>query len=206
MIGITFYVEGPSDRKFLQDIILKWYGINLNDNQVNVLDGKDNLESRFEEAIRLNRPNFLADKKGSQPKKSIVLLDADNNIIQRKQTIQRQADEYGFSFFLWPDNKLSGDLESVLERIYNPTQQAFFDCWQDYEKCLSQYGNYYLPNRKGKIFAYLESMLGHTESQQDLIRKPHKRNFLNEDLWNLDPTHPFLKPLKEFLDQFFNPQ
>lgn len=204
MSSTKFYVEGPSDRKFLQDILKHWYEISLPNEFINVLDGKDNLKSRFEEELIRNRPNFITDQ--IQDIRSVVILDADDNPIHRRQVVSQLAANYQFDFFLWPNNELSGDLESILERIYHPVHQAFFDCWQTYENCLQASGNYYLPNRKGKIFAYLESMLGHTSSQRDLISKPDKRDFLNPNHWTLDPTHPSLKPLKEFLDPFFSIQ
>lgn len=201
-MDVQFYVEGPSDRKFLQDIVKAWYEIELSTTSINILDGKDNLKARFAEELAKNAINFEVNQfKGL---KSVVILDADNEPTKRKETVSKLADQYGFVFFLWPNNELSGDLESVLEQIYCLDQQAFFDCWQSYENCVRSKGDYYLPNRKGKIFAYLESMLGHSESQRELIGKPDKRDFLNKNHWNLDPNHPPLQPLKAFLDNHFS--
>ncbi|AUD03738.1 DUF3226 domain-containing protein [Spirosoma pollinicola] len=204
MSSVQFYVEGPSDRKFLKDIIHYWYNKELPDSYIDVLDGKDNLKHRFEQVIHLNKINFAQNQENKIH--NVVILDADDDFTQRKEVVAKLAAIYQFDFFLWPNNSQTGDLESILEIIYNPTHQPFFDCWQVYESCLSSNEFYYLPNRKGKIFAYLESILGHSESQRDLISKPDKRNFLNKDHWNLDPKHLPLKALKEFLDPFFSIQ
>lgn len=204
MNDIQFYVEGPSDRKFLKDVIKFWYDEEVSDNYIDVLDGKDNLKHRFEQVLHLNKINFAQNQENKI--RNVVFLDADDDPLRRTQVITQLANIYTFDFFLWPNNASSGDLESVLENIYNSEQQQFFDCWQTYETCLRASGHYHLPNRKGKIFAYLESMLGHTESQRDSISKPDKRDFLNKNHWNLDPAQPPLQPLKVFLDQFFSNQ
>src|SRR5690606_26743158 len=105
---------------------------------------------------------------------------------------------------LWPNHSDSGDLETVLENIYNSENRDFFVCWQGYENCLKASGKYTTPNRKAKIFAYLESLHGSSKSQKELL-KDEKRNFLNEVLWNLDASQPILAALKIFLDPYFPP-
>ncbi|TAE30633.1 MAG: hypothetical protein EAZ91_09885 [Cytophagales bacterium] len=201
---VRFYVEGPSDRKFLQDIVKCWYNTVLPDDLVDVLDGKDNLENRFAEALDKNGPSFIANQ--IDEVKSVVILDADHNPAQRHQDVALLAQTHQFDFFLWPNNNLSGDLESILEQVYNPRHQPFFDCWQAYERCLTGEGagKYYLPNRKGKIYAYMEALLAHSETQRKKVGHVRERDFLNEEHWNLTPTQSTLQPLKTFLDTYFS--
>lgn len=196
MIAVQFFVEGKSDRKFLQDLIKFWYKVELTDADINLLDG---IDVRLEK-LRLSRLNFEQNRDGGI--QSIVIVDADQDADGRKEILAGWAVEFSFDFYLWPNHTDSGDLESVLEKIHNPSNHDFFDCWRGYESCLLASGKYTTPNRKAKIFAYLESLHGSSKSQKELL-KEEKRDFLNEKLWNLDASQPVLSNLKVFLDRFF---
>lgn len=196
MISIQFFVEGKSDRKFLQDLIMFWYKVELSNADINLLDGIDVKLAK----LRLSRLNFEQNRDGGI--QSIVIVDADHDADSRKKILTSWATEFTFEFYLWPNHSQTGDLESVLERIYNPSNQDFFDCWRGYESCLLASGKYTSPNRKAKIFAYLESLHGSSKSQKELL-KDDKRDFLNEKLWNLDASQPVLSNLKAFLDRYF---
>jgi hypothetical protein len=198
---VKFYVEGPSDCKFLQDVVKQWYNIVLSKDAVDVLNGKDSLDWEFDKALTNNAPSFITDQ--TDDIRSVVILDADADPVQRRQEVAALAQKHSFDYFLWPDNMLSGDLESILEQIYNPTHQPFFDCWRAYEQCLTGKGDYYLPNRKGKIYAYLEALLAKSEMARKQAGNIRGRDFMNQDHWNLSPTQPTLQPLKAFLDVYF---
>ncbi|RCR70872.1 DUF3226 domain-containing protein [Larkinella punicea] len=198
MIAVQFFVEGISDRKFLKDLMKHWYAVELGNDDIEVLEGKDALRSV--EKLKRLRPSFETNLK--QGVRSIVILDADSDFGNRRDETAELAAEFIFDFYLWPNHTDSGDLESVLEKIYNPSNHDFFDCWRGYESCLLASGKYTTPNRKAKIFAYLESLHGSSKSQKELL-KEEKRDFLNEKLWNLDASQPVLLNLKVFLDRFF---
>lgn len=199
---VKFYVEGPSDCKFLKDIVRLWYNIDLSEDAVDELNGKDRLDWKFDKALTDNAPNFIMDQNNQT--KSVVILDADQDPALRQVEVTSLSQKYIFDFFLWPDNYSSGDLESILEQVYNPKHQPFFNCWQAYEDCLTGGGEYYLPNRKGKVYAYLEALLASSETQRKKAGNIRERDFLNADHWNLDPTQPVLQPLKLFLDPYFS--
>jgi hypothetical protein len=201
MIAVQFFVEGISDRKFLKDLVKRWYLVDLSDDDINILEGKDAFKSyKAIEKLKLLHLNF--ERNRNDGIRSIVILDADHDFEKRKSETAVLAAELTFQFYLWPNHELSGDLESVLEQIYNPANQDFFECWQGYENCLNASEKYTSPNRKAKIFAYLESLLGSSKSQKELL-KDEKRDFLNEAHWDIAPTNPILQPLKTFLDRFF---
>ncbi|RRB06541.1 hypothetical protein [Larkinella rosea] len=63
-------------------------------------------------------------------------------------------------------------------------------------------GKFTTPARKTKIYAYLEALLGETDSEKEKI-KERKRNYRETKHWNIAPANPFLKPLKAFLDPYF---
>lgn len=56
-------------------------------------------------------------------------------------------------------------------------------------------------DKKTKIYAYLETLLGTTRSQKKLI-KDANRNYENTQYWNLDAE--YLEPLKGFILNFYN--
>ena len=77
------------------------------------------------------------------------------------------------------------------------------DCWQKYEDELKEVRiptktppTLTIPAKKTKIYAYLETLLGETRTQKELIKDPN-RNYENVQHWNLDAE--YLEPLKEFL-------
>jgi hypothetical protein len=110
-------------------------------------------------------------------------------------------------FFLLPNNQDDGDIETLLERIICPENQIIFDCWRDFENCLlpnkttsTDSGRFTLPARKTKIYAYLETLVGETDSEKEKIKDPN-RNYRNPKHWDLN--HPALANLRAFLDPYF---
>jgi hypothetical protein len=82
------------------------------------------------------------------------------------------------------------------------------DCWQTYEGELEKVRipsktppTLTIPAKKTKINAYLETLLGKSRSQKELI-KDAKRNYENTQYWNLDTE--YLEPLKRFLEKNVN--
>ncbi len=140
--------------------------------------------------------------------KNVVLFDADTienrgGYKKRKIGIEKIKTEQDveFELFLFPNNKLDGDFELLLENIINKEHKKLLHCFEEYEKCVdnSKGGSdfkYKLPIRKAKIYSYV-----------DAFPKSRKQNerfkngdwfFENEKYWNLDDK--FLINLKIFLD------
>ena len=96
-------------------------------------------------------------------------------------------------------------MEDLLENIINPDNQPVMDCWQTYEGELEKVRiptktppTLTIPAKKTKNYAYLETLLGKSRSQKELI-KDAKRNYENPQHWNLDAE--YLGALKEFLEK-----
>ena len=104
--------------------------------------------------------------------------------------------------FLFPNDKEDGDFELLLEHIVNEEHTCLLKCFEGYEKCVAGHvdneGNpqYITPNRKAKIYAYLESI---KKSKKELERFKNKKEFFfdNPKYWNLEAE--YLLPLKQFL-------
>lgn len=108
-----------------------------------------------------------------------------------------------FELFLLPNNTDPGALENLLENIIVPNNQPLTDCWSSYEGELGKVGiptkeppTLTIPAKKTKIYAYLETLLGKSKSQKELI-KEQERKYENSAHWNL--YSEYLVPLKEFI-------
>ncbi len=103
---------------------------------------------------------------------NLVIFDADDNFRKRETEILQRKKELGIDFklFLFPDNNAPGDFETLLEKIAIEKHQQLFDCFEKYQECLTnKNGNYKVPNRKAKIFAYLESLNEETNFKKRVL-------------------------------------
>lgn len=214
MSPLKIFVEGIADQKFLQDVIIEWYGIELSIGGINDKSGKpiDILElggkNAFDTPDKVNKliPVFQTLAITNTP--ALVIFDADKFSLNHANLLAHSR-TYGFQFFLFPDHTSDGDLETLLESLIHPDNQAIFDCWKVYEDCLRQQktrmtasGKFTTPARKTKIYAYLEALLEETDSEKEKI-KERKRNYREPKHWNIDPANPILAALKAFLDPHF---
>lgn len=139
----------------------------------------------------------------------IFLIDADTiskgfGFEKRKAKIDNDMKELKHSvpYFIYPNNKDDGDVETLMESAARrDLHQVFFDCFEDYEKCVSgvkdQYGQplYNTPNLKGKLHTYMNAQ----KLNNKLRRKLGTGNWLfdNTNYWDLKTFA--LQPLKDFL-------
>ena len=201
MRKIKIYVEGVADAKFIQDLIFERYQIEMifdksgkyGEPNILITDGKTNLD-KFKPLFKLNSDNDIL---------SIVIFDADIFNEENDKFVELKK-EFPIEYFLLPDNQSNGDLETLLAQIINQDNKVIFKCWEGYENCLKtsirKEGVFTTPARKTKIYAYLEALLGESNSEKDLI-KERDRNYRNTNHWNLNA--PALVNLKQFLDQYF---
>lgn len=190
--------EHTSEYHFLKTILNLFFA----DKEVDFrfMDGIGNL---FNEAI-LNQIS-LAQESGEHV---IVIADADtiakgSGYAKRKGDIENGMREHSLSFpyFLYPNNQNDGDVETLMDKAaQRHLHSTFFDCFEDYEKCVSGEKNesgepkYNIPNLKGKLHTYMAA--------QKLSNNLRKRFgygdwlFDNKDYWNLGVEA--LQPLKDF--------
>lgn len=200
------FIEARNDKTpehyFLKTIIATFFpGIEV---KFIFMDGIGNL---YNETI-VNQIN-LAQENGEQ---IIVLADADTTAkgygyAKRQKEINdgMAAHALSFPYFLYPNNRDDGDVEVLMENAARrDLHSTFFDCFEDYEKCVSGMKNesgeprYNVPNLKGKLHTYMAA--------QKLPRKLCKRFgsgdwlFDNKDYWNLEADA--LQPLKKFFAMY----
>jgi len=207
MNRITIFVEGAGDVKFIKDFISEHFKYKLSGSEIIDVKGKDKLPG-FTPLMK-----EISDNNGN----NIVIFDADypetgGGFQNRCQDLNRilQENSIQFSYYLFPNNSLDGDLETLLEQVINPINRVIFDCWTQYESCLisknnlySDNGNFTIPAKKSKIYSYLECLLPNTKKGKEKVKDP-KRNYLNTDHWHINDLHnPYVRKLKDFLSPFF---
>ncbi len=196
-----FFVEGR-DEQFLKAYLLFLAGE----------DKKDMWE--IIQAGGYSKLNFLDQQFKENTEtggRNIMIFDADSTdngggFDVRKKYLQDKLQELSISadIFLFPNNNDDGDFELLLEHIVNEEHACLLRCFEGYERCISGYMDedaipkYRTPNRKSKIYAYLESI---KKSRKEEESFKNKKNFFfdNPKYWNLNAN--YLQPLKNFLMQ-----
>lgn len=197
-------VEGPADKKFIQDYYQHLFHEKAPQNSIihtgdltNSPGGKDKLTQ--ETNIRQMQEN------GDSGGINLVIFDADKSPEKYRKDLEsiKKKHQIDFNLFLFPNDHDSGALEDMLEQIINPVNQPIFKCWENYEKELVKQNipgrtppPLTTPAKKTKIYAYLEALLDGSKKEKNLIKEANRR-YENPLHWNLDAD--YLNPLKEFL-------
>ncbi|WQX48216.1 hypothetical protein KVK33_01990 [Helicobacter pylori] len=214
---ILIFVEGPSDRFFLEVYLLYLYfqeRFPIKNFKVQNVDGKDNLSKRLLEIEKYDKTLIIfdADKDYESNKKEILKV-----VSKTKQTISEEQ------IFLFPNNQDDGDLETLLLEIAK--HDEFLKCFEGYLECIKNKEHYKpIKNiRKNKLYAYLEA-LGLEKFFQytwDTEKKNNKKKLIIDDKDGdeieikdqykgdyeelkkvLDLNSKSLIPLKDFLERF----
>lgn len=207
MKDFSIFVEGESDKRFIEDYLsflseqVPQFILPENwQNHIHKTNGWTNLSSAKNEAERNNM--IRTTRQGGV---NLVIFDADADAKVRKVELEEVKTKYGLAFetFLFPNNHDSGAIEELFENIINPQNQCIIDCWKRYETDLSHQSITWkqppfptTPSSKSKIYAYMEALVGTTQSEKEKI-KDRNRDFLNTDHWNLAAN--YLAVLKDFL-------
>ena len=188
-------VEGICDR-FLLDAYIKY--LKINKFTIFETEGKDKLKNKLNEKEKTdkNKEENLRkriDKALDEDEAIKIIFDADKSIEDSLQNIKGQLGNELFlkcKVFLMPNNKDNGNLETLLENIAR--EKCILKCFDNYKRCIQKIKdknqNIYLPAKKSKVFAYLESF----------GFKNGVNNFkINESI--IDFENEYLQPLKDFL-------
>ena len=209
MENIQIFVEGIADQKFIQDIVKAWYNTKLTlggyqkdktvQGQIFSVGGKGVFKN--EDKMKVLDTIFKTNRISGV--KNLFIFDADEFIIE-SGNFKEYSKLHPIEYFLLPDNQSDGDLEMLLVQIINQENKVIFDCWEGYENCLKtskrKDGIFTTPASKTKIYAYLEALLGESDSQKKKIKEA-ERNYQDTNHWDLNA--PVLANLKTFLDQYF---
>ena len=203
MRPIQIFVEGDSDSQLIRQVVWHWFGYSLKKEELKKTDGWTTIQSNSEKGEEIRQQMRSNTDNGGV---NLIIFDADKKIEQRRSEILQWKNDYNLDFelFLFPNNLNKGAVEDLLMRCINPKNQPIVDCWESYVTCLRTKRiagrELTIPARKSEVYCYLETLLGETNKEKELI-KDKNRNFLNSDHWDMDC--PAIQPLKDFLQPYF---
>ncbi|GAA9655210.1 hypothetical protein HpHCM49_03640 [Helicobacter pylori] len=207
---ILIFVEGPSDKVFLEVYLYFLEDIPIKNFKVQNIKGKDNLSKRLLEIEQYAKTLIIfdADKDYESNKKEILKV-----VSKTKQTISEEQ------IFLFPNNQDDGDLETLLLEIAK--HDEFLKCFEGYLECIKSKEHYKpIKNiRKNMLYAYLEvfELQKFFQYKWDTNNKKNEENIIIDDKGKIKEKHEedyrrlkevidfnskSLIPLKNFLGQF----
>lgn len=200
MKNFKIFVEGVSDKRFIEDFLLEHYGLSDTDQNVINIGGIEKLMD-FKKLMIINK------KQGGI---NLSILDSDfpqqgTGFVKRLEDIKSEMlrNDVSSELYLLPNHQDDGTIEDLLENIIAPTNQSILDCWMTYENCIQKIEGKTLtiPAKKSKIYSYLECLLPNTNSKKKLA-KDKNRDFRNIEHWEIgNLKNPYIKAIKSFLDQ-----
>ena len=177
----TVFVEGGDDKAFLNSLL----------NHLDIAHVRTDEVGGGVSKLSIIKPNISRTRDGGN--QVAVILDADSDFAECRNCLLNVIDQYKLpidSYFLLPDNRTAGCLESLLERMAVTRHRDIYHCFDRYEDCLnSSRHSYQFPNTKARIYAYCDAL--------DIETRGTKRNYEDPSHWDLDV--PELDPLKRFL-------
>ncbi|MGN8467847.1 DUF3226 domain-containing protein [Helicobacter pylori] len=206
---ILIFVEGPSDKVFLEVYLYFLEDFPIKNFKVKDVKGKDNLSKRLLEIEKYDKTLIIfdANKDYESNKKEILTV-----VSKRKQTISEEQ------IFLFPNNQDDGDLETLLLEIAK--HDEFLKCFESYLECIKSKEHHEpIKNiRKNMLYAYLEVFelqkffqykwdTNNKKQEKCLIDDKGKIKEKNKEEYEklkevVDFNSNSLIPLKDFLGQF----
>ena len=187
--AVAIWVEGKADEKFVRDF-LNHLNFSLSEEAIVIasIDGG---------VTKLPKIQSLLSSFKNQGATNLLILDANGDFDSCCDKVEKEkAKAIPFAFddyFLLPNHRDSGCLETLLESVVVKAHRGIFECFDDYEKCIKEKSaEYNTPDLKARIYAYCEALT--SEGNQE------KQDYCNSAHWNLDS--PALDPLKKFLRKY----
>lgn len=210
-------VEGKEDMCFLMGYLSHLFPGDVLSSSVSfrILGGIDKLDGQVQdirqESMRPPRNTKIlifpdADEEWDTQKKKVERTLRSNWSDHKKMEEFKKILGVRLHLFLFPDNKSSGSLENLLEKIILPRHSDVFTCFHGYVECLQRSnGNYVLPDIKAKIYAYKEALnilnkfpdMEKTCSYEEAHGVLKGKNPFDPQHWDFDNSE--LEPLKKFL-------
>ncbi|MGL2554814.1 DUF3226 domain-containing protein [Helicobacter pylori] len=209
---ILIFVEGPSDKVFLEVYLYFLEDLPIKNFKVQNIKGKDNLFKRLLEIEKYD--------------KTLIIFDADKDYESNKKEIlsktqQKITEE---QIFLFPNNQDDGDLETLLLEIAK--HKEIIQCFKRYLKCIEckcieikEHHELIKNIRKNMLYAYLEvfELQKFFQYEWDTNNKKNEKYIIIDDKGKIKEKHQeeyeklkevidfnsnSLIPLKNFLGQF----
>lgn len=205
-LSIRIFCEGISDQRFLRDFLKVHYEINISEEDLKKNKFIENMGS-WNKLTSLE----LKIKESYSDYTTLIFLDADDEKVIDKpgfeatikfvNQLMKVWNWTKYDIFVLPNHQDSGTVEDLLENVINKKHSQIFECWNEFENCLSKNKSLTIPAKKSKIYSYLECLHGVTNQEKDKCKDPN-RDFQDENLWDIrDLKNPYILKLKTFLDK-----
>jgi hypothetical protein len=205
-LPIRIFCEGISDQRFLRDFLKVHYEINISDEDLKKNRYIENMGS-WNKLPSLD----LKIKESYSDYTSLLFLDADDEKVTDKPGFEATIKFVNelmtawnwtkYDIFVLPNHQDKGTVEDLLENVINKKHSQIFECWNEFENCLSKDKSLTIPAKKSKIYSYLECLHGVTNQEKDKCKDPN-RDFQDESLWDIrNLENPYILKLKKFLDK-----
>lgn len=175
------WVEGRGDKALMRCLLRH---LNVDNVELDCLHGGVNKLANMATQIR---------RSSGGGHRIAMILDANCDYQQKVEKAKSEIERLRLPIercFLLPDDEHSGDLETLLERMFVPPHQIIYSCLDRYGECLLTHDPSYQPLvPKERIYAYCEAL--------DIKRNESERDYADASHWNLDARE--LEPLKRFL-------
>ncbi|GAA7274938.1 hypothetical protein HpBGD95_02360 [Helicobacter pylori] len=196
---ILIFVEGPSDKIFLEVYLYFLEYFPIKNFKVRSINGKCNLSSHLNEI--------------EQYAKTLIIFDADKDYESNKKEIlkvvsktqQKITEE---QIFLFPNNQDDGDLETLLLEIAK--HKEIIQCFKRYLKCIEckcigikEHHGPIKNIRKNMLYAYLEvfELQKFFQYKWDTNNKKNEENIIIDDKGKIKEEHQEeYEKLKEVID------
>ncbi|WQU23649.1 hypothetical protein KVE31_01765 [Helicobacter pylori] len=190
---ILIFVEGPSDKVFLEVYLYFLEDLPIKNFKVKDVKGKDNLSKRLLEIEKYDKTLIVFDADNYKSNKKEIL----KVVSKTKQTISEEQ------IFLFPNNQDDGDLETLLLEIAK--HDEFLKCFEGYLECIKS-KEHYKPIRnirKNMLYAYLEvfELQKFFQYKWDTNNKKNEENIIIDDKGKIKEEHQEeYEKLKEVID------
>ncbi|EJB30935.1 DUF3226 domain-containing protein [Helicobacter pylori] len=190
---ILIFVEGPSDKVFLEVYLYFLEDLPIKNFKVKDVKGKDNLSKRLLEIEKYDKTLIVFDADNYKSNKKEILTV----VSKTKQTISEEQ------IFLFPNNQDDGDLETLLLKIAK--HDEFLKCFEGYLECIKSKEHYKpIKNiRKNMLYAYLElfELEKFFQYKWDTNNKKNEEKIIIDDKGKIKEEHKEeYEKLKEVID------
>lgn len=206
-LSIRIFCEGISDQRFLRDFLEVHYDTNISDEDLRLDFYIVNMKSWNN--LKIQKQKITED---FSEYTSLIFLDADDEKVIDKagfkktcafvENLMIEWNWKKYDLFVLPNDHDNGNVEDLLENVINTKHSRIFECWNEFENCLSKDSSLTIPAKKSKIYSYLECLHGVTNKEKDKCTD-RNRDFKDENLWDISNLeNPYILKLKTFLDQY----
>lgn len=202
------FVEGDSDKLFIDFILVKYFEIFDPKLVVNV-QGKDKLVKQMELYDTVRKVNNA---------KNLIIFDTDYNNQNSKGGSEERKKEYlsiakklkvDFRLFLLPfDNEQEGILEDLLNECFNSEFKFFDNCWQQMLDCVKKNNAAQLniPAQKAFMYSKIDLFKNHRQNLKWNYKTSNHYDYEDSGIWDIDVNgNPKLEKLVNFIkENLFN--